>query len=114
MTYYEIIFGSGCYQCYRFVVKVDEPTTDYGALIDALIDYGREHHYGFVVTEYEVVDDNTIRIDGWDYHDDEYIIGGNYGDVLLHYGDCRINSIGESEIGESEVIDLTIKYEEEV
>ena len=106
MAYYEIIFGSGCYQCHRFVVKAEEPTTDYGSLVDALIDYGRERYYGFVVTEYEVVDDNTIRIDGWDYHDDEYIIGGNYGDVLLHFGDFRINQIDESEIGESEVIEV--------
>ena len=106
MTYYEIIFGSGTYQCYRYIVATEYPTTDYGALVDALIDYGREKGYSFVVTEYAYIDDDTIMVDGWEYESDMYVIGGNYGDALIHHGEFRINPISESEIGEDEIVEV--------
>ena len=107
MAYYEIIFGSGTYACYRYIAKTDYPTTDYGALIDALIDYGREKGYGFVATNYECFDDDgSIIIDDWEYQADEYVIGGNYGDALLHLGELRINEISEGEIGTDTVLEV--------
>lgn len=108
--YYEILFGSGTYQMYRYVVETEEPTTDYGALVDILIDYLRENVPGLLLDmdKYEWVDDGTrleeIANPEWGFNDDEFISGGNYGDVLVHYGDFRINEIKLNEIGSDIVI----------
>ena len=107
MAYYEIIFGSGMAWCNRYVAKTEYPTTDYGALVDALIDYAREKGYNFILTDYEYVNDDMIRdLDGNEYNSDEYVIGGNYGDVIIHYGEFRINEITENEIGDDEVVEV--------
>ena len=107
MAYYEILFGSGLAWCNRYVAKTEYPTTDYGALVDALIDYARENKYNFILTDYEYVNDDVIRdSDGREYHSDEYVIGGNYGDVIIHYGEFRINKITENEIGDDEVVEV--------
>lgn len=107
MAYYEILFGSGLAWCNRYVVKTEYPTTDYGALVDALIDYAREKGYNFILTDYEYVNDDVIRdSDGREYHSDEYVIGGNYGDIIIHYGEFRINEITENEIGDDEIVEV--------
>lgn len=107
MAYYEIIFGSGCAWCNRYIIKTEYPTTDYGALVDALIDYAREKKYNFIVTDYEYTDDDIIRTaDGCEYYPDEYVIGGNYGDVLVHHGTFMINEISETEINNDEVVEV--------
>jgi len=102
--YYEIVFGSGFYDCYRYITKTDYPTTDYGALVDALIDYLKEKGHRNLLDDYEM-DDNGYVTDpeGNQWYADEYVIGGNCGDVLLHYGDFRINEISESEIKNEEL-----------
>lgn len=113
MAYYEIIFGSGFYECYRYVMKTDYSTTDYGALTDTLIDYLKEKGHRNIITRENIeVDDcedgnlyYIIDKDDNKYYDDQYVEGGNCGDVLLHYGDFRINEITENEIKESEVIE---------
>ena len=100
MAYYEMIFGSGTAWCNRYIIKTEYPTTDYGALVDAFIDYAREKGYSFILTEYDCVNDEMIRdSDGWEYGSDEYVIGGNYGDALIHHGIFTINEINENEIG---------------
>ena len=106
-TFYEIVFGSGTAWCYRYIVATDYPTTDYQALVDALIDYGAENGYNFVLdgAEWDMDDDGVIRnAKGTEYDPDQYITGGNYGDALVHYGELRINQIEESDIGDVEVI----------
>ena len=108
-AFYEIIFGSGTAWCYRYVVATEYPTTDYQALVDALIDYGAENGYNFVldVAEWDMDDNGVIRnAEGTEYYPDEYITGGNYGDALLHYGEFIINQIEESAIGNSEVVSI--------
>ena len=107
MAYYEIIFGSGLYQCHRYIAKTEHPTTDYGALVDALIDYAREKGYGFILTDYEYINDDAIESkDGWQYHVDEFTIGGNYGDALIHHGTFYINEISKKDIGKDEVVEV--------
>ena len=107
MAYYEILFGSGSAWCNRYVVKTEYPTTDYGALVDVLIDYAREKGYNFILTDYEYVNDDIIRdSDGNEYNYDEYVIGGNYGDAMIHCGEFRINEITENEIGDDEAVEV--------
>ena len=113
MTYYEIIFGSGLAWCNRYVVRTEYPTTEYQALVDVLIDYAKEKGYSFVPdpNDYEWVDEGTVfymkanpdRL----YYPDEYVVGGNCSDVLIHYGEFRINEIAEEEIAEADgILDL--------
>lgn len=110
-AFYEIIIGTGFYWCDRYVVETDYPTTNYTALVDALIDYVADKGYSCILdmdNEYEWADDyesiheraNPERV----YYPDEYIQGGNCGDVLIHYGEFRINEILEENIGDAEVI----------
>lgn len=124
MAYYEIIFGSGFYDCYRYVVKTDYPTTDYGALTDVLIDYLKEKGHRNILKREDIeVDDAedcgddlegndfgyhyyVIDKDDNKYYDDQYVEGGNCGDVLLHYGDFRINEITENEIKNAEIVEV--------
>ena len=109
MAYYEILFGSGFYWMERYVIKTDYPTTDYGALVDCLIDYLKEKgHRNIIARENIEVDDcedgNLYYI--IDKDDDQYVEGGNCGDVLLHYGDFRINEISETEIRDAEIVEV--------
>lgn len=114
MAYYEIIFGSGFYECYRYVMKTDYPTMDYGSLVDCLIDYLKEKGHSNIITRENIeVDDcedgdlyYIIDKDDNKYWYDQYVEGGNCGDVLLHYGDFRINEISETEIRDAEVIEV--------
>lgn len=112
MAYYEIIFGSGFYECCRYVITTDYPTTDYGSLIDCLIDYLKEKKHQNILNWGDCIPDekdgNMIGITDseenyWGY--DEYVTGGNCGDILLTYGDFRINEISETEIKDAEVIE---------
>ena len=115
MAYYEIIFGSGFYDCYRYVVKTDYPTTDCGALIDCLIDYLKEKRHRNIIlfseckdygTDFEEGHDYIVDADGNQFYSDMYLQGGNCGDILLHYGDIHINEINENEIKDAEIIEM--------
>ena len=93
-----------------YVVKVDRPTTDYGALTDILIDYLVEHDKRNILdmdNEYEWGGDNIVERNdhNWVHYPDEFVVGGNCGNVLMHYGSFDIREITESEIGELTVID---------
>lgn len=111
-AYYEVIFGSGFYECYRYVLKVDEDTTDYRALVDVLIDYLVEKEHPSILDKneyfYNANEDAYVHI--LDHREiiysDEYVEGGNCGDVLLHHGDFRINKISAMDIGDDEVVEV--------
>ncbi len=114
-AYYEIIFGTGFYWCDRYVVKADEPTTDYGALVDCLIDHLVEKKDNSIldwVGKYEWSDngngDNLVSVDDPTdiIYSDEFVVGGNCGDVLMHHGDFRINEISEADIGDAEIVEV--------
>ena len=109
MAYYEFIIESGLCECYRYVVKVDYPTTDYGALTDILIDnlVAKGSHNIVDINEYEWDGDNLREKENpeWIIYPDEFVQGGNCGDVLLHHGEFRINEISENEIGDIEVME---------
>lgn len=108
--YYEILFGSGTYQMYRYVVETEEPTTDYGAIVDILIDYLRENVPGLLLDmgKYEWIEDGTRLVEianpDWGFNEDEFVCGGNCGDVLVHYGDFCISIINRNRIDNATVI----------
>ena len=109
MSYYRFIIGSGFYQCYQYVVETEYPTTDYGALTDMLIDYlvaKGSRNILDMENEYEWDQDfETIHEKNdpdWIIYPDEFVEGGNYGNVLRHYGEFRIEEISESEINDND------------
>ena len=111
-SYYEILFGSGTAWLNRYVVKVDEDTTDYGALTDCLIDYLAEHRHNGILDQSKYVwnDEGTILVSKEDerevIYSDEFVQGGNCGDVLLHYGEFSINPISAMDIGDAEIVEV--------
>lgn len=83
MTKYRVI-----YSYFSEIVTVDEPTTDYGAILDIAIDQlERDGKMGVFVT------DDDIERDG--IHEDEYVAGGNHGLNLYHGGNFMIEQIDE-------------------
>lgn len=86
MVKYEICFGNYG----REIVEVEEETTDYGALIDLMIDSmeSKEETGDFIEWEQTRESGNE---DG--YFEDEYITGGNHGLILYHGGNLYINKL---------------------
>lgn len=82
MQHYEIIFDYNLE-----ILTVEEETTDYGGLVDILIDK-LEEEYGSD-SRFFVPPENTIE-NGGDVHEDEYIIGGNHGLLLYTGGNFNI------------------------
>lgn len=115
MNYYRFIIGSGFYQCYQFVVRTERSTTDYGGLTDILIDYlvekGKQRgcRYSNILDldnyEWDEEGINLIEKETGNiiYHD-EFVEGGNCGDVLMHYGEFRIEEISETDLNEYDEI----------
>ena len=110
MAYYRIIIGTGTAYMDSFVIETDQPTTDYGALTDILIDYlvergdfrildGNEYEWD---DEYETI--HPIGDPDLVIYPDEFVQGGNAGDVLHHYGEFRIEEIAEDDITEDDII----------
>lgn len=112
MSYYEIIFGSGLAWCNRYVVKTEYPTTNDGALVDALIDYLVEQKANCILDMDKYAwgeDDETLYEKDnpeWIIYPDEYVQGGNCGDVLWHHGEFRMGEIKESEIRDAEIVEV--------
>lgn len=109
-AYYKISYGTGSYWLQSYVVKVDSPTTDYGSLTDILIDWLVENDRRNILdmdNEYEWDGDNIVerKYHNYVYYPDEFVVGGNCGDVLIHYGSFDIREITESEVGDLTVID---------
>ena len=109
-AYYKISYGTGFYWLQSYVVKVDRPTTDYDSLTDILIDWLVENDRRNILdmdNEYEWDGDNIVerRNHNCVHYPDEFVVGGNCGDVLMHYGSFDIREITESEIGDLTIID---------
>lgn len=67
-----------------------------------------DSHILDMVNEYEWdADYETIHPIGepdWTIYPDEFVQGGNAGDVLIHHGDFRIDEISADEITEDDTI----------
>ena len=84
---YKITTGSGFYDANIYFVEVDEPTTDYGFIMDIVIDNLDSEGN---LPDFEWCENDDIMIDNELVNKDEYIIGGNYSKVLVHYGYINI------------------------
>jgi len=108
--YYRISIGTGTAYVDSFVIETDHQTTDYGALTDILIDYLVERGDSRILyePEYEWDDEyETIHPIGdpdWVIYPDEFVQGGNAGNILHHYGEFRIEEITEDDITEDDII----------
>lgn len=107
-AYYKISYGTGFAWLQSYIIKVDHPTTDYGALVDILIDYLVAHDKRNILdmdNEYEWDGDNIVerKDHSWVHYPDEFVVGGNCGDVLMHYGSFDIREIPENEVRDYEV-----------
>ena len=83
---YEVLYGNGTAWYSKEEVEVDEPTTDYGAILDMAIDQ---------IEEREGVGCVLLNLDEAEkqFNEDEYVIGGNHGLALIHYGNFEIREV---------------------
>lgn len=108
--YYRISIGTGTAYVDSFVIETDHQTTDAGALTDILIDYLVERGDSRILygPEYEWDDEyETIHPIGdpdWVIYPDEFVQGGNAGNILHYYGEFRIEEITEDDITEDDII----------
>ena len=102
--FYRISIGSGGAWVDSYVIETDHQTTDYGALVDILIDYMVETGDSHILdpSEYEFTDDGSIH--SYYVIDDLCVQGGNAGDVMMHYGLLDIEEIPEDQITENDTI----------
>lgn len=108
--YYLITVGSGLAWPYLYIIETEDSTTDYGYLVDELIDYldtnspERLIDPSSVDAEYtwgEDEDGNECLVEINNpyevaFYEDSYTVGGNYGKILLHYGQFNIREIDET------------------
>lgn len=85
MQSYEISF-----YCWTEIITAEEATTDYGALLDMLIDKLEKEHgrYSTLFVEYK----DTVE-GGGEIYEDEYVTGGNHGLNLFTGGNLNIVSL---------------------
>lgn len=74
------------------VVEMEEETTDYGLIVDKLIDSLEERGCDGCFVPYEETKESG-NLDGC--HEDEYITGGNHGLNLYHAGSFGIELMKE-------------------
>ena len=89
---YEIMYGNGTAWMSTEIVEMDERTTDYSAILDKAIDQieERDGSLSQLMTLDEVEEEGL--------NEDEYVVGGNHGLALVHYGNFTIReSVGEVE-----------------
>ena len=78
MVKYEVCFGGGYGETQ--VVEMEDRTTDYGAIVDTLIDNLEESGRKDCFIEYDETEE-----EGGEIFEDEYVTGGNHG-LLLYTG----------------------------
>lgn len=86
---YEVLYGNGTAWLSQEIVEVDEPTTDYGAILDMAIDQMEERGETGQFVSWE-----EIECEGLDEYD--YVTGGNHGLNLMHYGNFEIREMDQS------------------
>lgn len=109
MALYRVDIGTGLAWLDSYVIETEQPTTDYGALVDVLIDYLKSVGSDAVLDPsiYEWDEDGNIYYTDdpdWVMYQDEFIQGGNEGDVLYHYGVFDMYEISEDELEPDDVI----------
>jgi hypothetical protein len=90
MREYKIAFGSGTHQPYVEKIRVEDYENEQDA-IDKLIDKMEEEgNKGMFLTQEQLAEN------GGEFHEDEYIIGGNHGRILYHGGILSVEELVDS------------------
>lgn len=84
---YKVLYGNGTAWYSEELVEMDYPTTDYGAIVDKAIDQIEERE-GKSSALWDL-----DEIENAGYNEDEYVVGGNHGLALLHYGNFEIREV---------------------
>lgn len=83
---YEVMYGNGTAWMSTEIVEMDERTTDYGAVLDKAIDQIEEREgVGYALKHIDEAEE--------EYNEDEYVVGGNHGLALVHYGNFEIREV---------------------
>lgn len=93
--YYEVCFGSGLAWLNRYIVEVDEETTNYQWILDIVIDYLTIQNDNSVITDYTILENDMVQDneDNYIYNYDGVILGGNECNFLKTFGVIYINPI---------------------
>ena len=87
MKKYNISFGTGTAWLETKTIEVEDYECEQDALDKMIDELEEEGSEGYFITLEETQEN------GGDYCEDEYIIGGNHGRILLHYGNFNIELI---------------------
>lgn len=87
---YVLRYGNGTAWLSQEIVEIEEETSDYGVVLDKAIDQMEERGETGQFIEYE----DTVE-GGGDIYEDEYVVGGNHGLILLHHGSFEIEPVIE-------------------
>lgn len=77
------------------IIPMEEPTSDYRALVDMLIDR-IEYEYGRGSGQFLWYDET--KEGGGEIEEDEYITGGNHGLILYTAGNFNITTVDPAEV----------------
>ncbi len=87
MKKYKISFGNGTAWLETKTIEVEDFKHEQDALDKMIDELEEEGSEGYFITLEETHEE------GGEYYEDEYIIGGNHGRILLHYGNFNIELI---------------------
>jgi hypothetical protein len=87
MKQFKILFGNSTYLLTEKIIEVEDYENEQTA-VDKMIDELENEGCEGCFLSYDELFEN-----GGDYHEDEYIIGGNHGRILYHGGELRIELI---------------------
>lgn len=90
MKDYRITFGSGLHRPYVEKITVEDYEHEQDVVDDLIDKMELEGNEGMFLTHGQLIEN------GGDFHEDEYIIGGNHGRILYHGGILSVEELGDS------------------
>ena len=90
MKDYKITFGSGTHRPYVEKVTIEDFETEQDTIDKLINKMEEEGNEGMFLAH------NQLAENGGDFHEDEYVIGGNHGRILYHGGILSIEEVARS------------------
>lgn len=87
MKKFKIMFGTGTIKLEVREIEVEDFETEQDAVDKMIDELEKEGAEGYFLKWEETAEE------GGDYNEDEYIVGGNHGRILVHYGNFSIEQI---------------------
>jgi hypothetical protein len=89
MKKYRITFRTGTYESATRIVEVEDFECEQDALDKMIDELEAEGSEGYFLKWEDTTEE------GSDHYEDEYIVGGNHGRILHHYGIFNIKEVSE-------------------